>query len=157
MGTLKKKAGKRNGNGNGTKIAAEFAGLLEDLDALQLEAATKAAMISESLEGVHTNWTFPQAALQAALVLKAIKEVAEGAYKEFEKRAKGHIEAGGSFEPGKVAITFPETTRRNPKWKDEALALAELLEYNIDEYVEEVTDKYEPVTSVRVKLTESAG
>lgn len=152
MGT-KKVVKKR---GNGTKIAAQFKDLLRALDDLNAQTAEKAEGIAESLDGIHPNWTFPQSALQAALVLKQIQETAAAAYKRFEKQALKHSDASGGFEHGKVAITFPTTSRRSPSWKDEACALAEKLGMDKGEFIEEVQERAPVNESTRVKLTESA-
>lgn len=155
--TLKKRAKKKNGNGNGTKIAAAFATLSRQIDTLALEASTQCAMIEEGLEDVHRNWAFPQEALEAALILARLQKTVAAAYKKFEEQAKRHREAGGGFTDGRVAISFPETSSRRPKWKEEAVALAVAAGKSEKAYIKEVEQRTTPSTLVKVKLTENAG
>ncbi len=124
MGTVKvaKKRKAKNGNGRTGEAARKK---LDDLyDALEDVLETYSALV----ESVSPNDNVTQEQLHAACVLEHIVTTATSARKVFDARMLAHHELKGSFEVGKVAITFPESGgKRVPKWKQEAIDQANAL------------------------------
>lgn len=71
------------------------------------------------------NKPVPQAALLVSRAFEQMEKVAKAATEVFESRAKAIHETNGHFEVGRMAISFPDNGKRNPKWKDEACTKAE--------------------------------
>jgi hypothetical protein len=107
--------------------------------------------------------SFPQAAAEAALLLKAMEEAITAARKAFNEAAIGHRRSGGEFEPGRVAISFQDQERRTPSWQDVAVewakkdAFARSEPFSKTDYIESVKAQTKPVALTIVKLTENAG
>ena len=106
-----------------------------------------------------------QSALRLRLLLGDIADSIGDLCKSFDAHVKAHYEAGGDFEGGKVAITFPSTAPAcRPKWKEEAVRLAKELAalrgdvFDEVGFLNQIKEAYpatgEPTTSV--KLTVSA-
>lgn len=106
---------------------------------------------------------FPQAAAEAALILKTMEDMIAEARKAFNEAAIAHRKDGGSFEDGRIAISFQDQERRTPSWQDEAIALAAAAAlaagqpFSKNEYLEAVRAKAKPTAITIVKLTENAG
>ena len=104
---------------------------------------------------------FPQLVLRFALVIDiAISRLEK--YQEAIKGAVGaHYSSGGPFEVGKVAVTFPSSSKRSPKWKEEAQRLAHELAnlkgepFDAEKWADSVAGTYPLKESVSVKLVES--
>lgn len=137
--------------------------LFEIIDTTCLEASTNLTYFVEDVSRTTKSRQVTQSLLEAAVRVKRLRDEADAAYKAFEAMAKKHHEDGGSFSSGRVAITFPETVRRSPKWKDEAIKVAGELaeergeEFNVKEWVDMVIETYPTSTSQSVALVESEG
>jgi hypothetical protein len=159
-GVVKKKAGKAKIDaGTATVQPGALVSKLEAVADIIEGAAPVATML---LEDVASDVTFPQALLRAKLLLDGTLKKLKALGETIEARGKEHFTANGEFEPGKIAVTFPVTVRVAPKWKDEAIKLAEekaeLLDKEWDEavYVKGVQESYPASESMKMKLTESA-
>jgi len=107
--------------------------------------------------------SFPQAAAEAALLLKEMEESIGAARKAFNEAAIAQRKAGGAFETGRVAISFQDQERRTPSWQDVAVewakkdALARAEPFSKTDYVESVKAQTKATQVTIVKLTENAG
>jgi hypothetical protein len=126
---------------------------------LQLKA--KLDVFTSTLTHHATKDVFPQGVLEVGVLLERAAKMVKDAEGIFDDSAKLHKTTGGHFEIGRVAITFPETTKVSPKWKDEAciagraLCEAKGTSYDEEVFVKSVQSKYPATTSVSVKLTKS--
>jgi hypothetical protein len=104
----------------------------------------------------------PQSVLRFRLLLERAVDVLGKLRKVVDDRLKKFHDAGGAFAAGKVAITFPMSSTRRTKWKEEAIRLAarvaelEGKEFDADAYVKEITEATVPSISHSVELVESA-
>lgn len=177
-GTSKKKAGKGpaktkgamkkakpNGNGkNGLASAKAKVGAtvqVQTVEMLVVNVGDSLTCVQEFIESIESGVIFPQKLLEFGVLLERLAASVSTTRKAFDKKALGHKDSEGDFEHGKVAITFPETLRRSPKWKDEAThrarQLAEAAGETFDPKVfnAEIIESY-PTTVIRkVKLTVS--
>ena len=149
MGTVTRQvAQKRNGKSYGlTEMQNAHDDLLKAVDRLL-----------DNVEATDLNGTMPQKALASRLLLQSIEKAIKKRAEVVDARFLAHS-VDGKFETGKIAITFPQTIRRNPRWKEIAIGLRRELDGGeLDEkvYVTEITEDIEPSVSTRVKLTESA-
>lgn len=160
---VKKRPVKKNGrNGNGT---AALGRLQEALDLVRNTGESYIGLL-ESVHPKKDNVTQQQ--MESALVLDAIIEAAKHARGKFDVEALSHHGQRGSFETGRVAITFPLTAgRRSTKWKDVAVDKAQELaesigaDFGAENFDTEIKADARYTTvgedKVKVKLTVSAG
>lgn len=106
---------------------------------------------------------FPQAALDAMLVLDELAARIKKAAEAAEAAAIKHYTDKGQFEHGKVAITFKDTPKTSIAWKDiaadlaKAKALAANGTFDIKAFEEDMKKKFgKKTSSTAVKLTVSA-
>lgn len=103
----------------------------------------------------------PQSTLATLVRIDRLSDKVGGVLKTFKARALAIRDAGGTFEPGRVAVAFKEQERRNPAWKDEAVARAQALAaikgepFEPEAFVKSVQAKTEPSVSRSVDLVVS--
>lgn len=169
-GAMKK--AKPNGNGNSGIYAgvqavydaadkAEVAVQVHTVETLVKSVDSSLTGVQTFIESIESGVIFPQKLLEFGVLLERLAKSVATTRKAFDKKAVEHKTGEGSFEHGKVAITFPEAERRSPKWKDEATDRARQLaeaageEFDPKTFVAGVIDGY-PATIIRkVKLTVS--
>lgn len=101
---------------------------------------------------------FPQELLSLYKAMEAHKARIEGVMKRIETEAKAHKGRKGVFQDGRFEATFPVTSRVSPKWKDEAMRLAEELAAEKDEAFlaeaveNDIKSKYPATTSTGFKV-----
>jgi hypothetical protein len=114
--------------------------------------------------------SLPQELQSFALTNRRLKDLFTTTDKNFATTVLKHKEAGGVFEKPlteivgapSVALSFKETIRRTPRWKEEAMTFAEELADSLGEQFDrpkaeaEVIERTEPKTSLSVRLDESA-
>ena len=109
-----------------------------------------------------TDFAFPQAAAEAALLLKEMEDKIAEARKAFNEAAIAHRREGGSFENGRICVSFQDQERRSPSWQDVAVewakkdALARGEPFSKNDDLEAVKAQTKPTPITMVKLTENA-
>ncbi len=160
-GAMKK--AKPNGHGAHPKVGEVYDAVqVHTVETLVETVDSSLVGVQEFIESIEEGVIFPQKLLEFGVILERLAASVSKTRKAFDAKALGHKDTEGSFEHGKVAITFPETLRRSPKWKDEAtdrarqLAEAEGEDFDPKAFVADIITNYPPTVIRKVKLTESA-
>lgn len=127
MGTVKrvtKAAPKAKGKGsNGTPAPAPMPPPVEppSLDALATALEERLTAFAEGVRACPAVAPFAQAHVSTCLRLERLSRALGSAVGSVYTQALAHHTAGGAFEIGKVAVSFPtKGGSRSPSWKDEA-------------------------------------
>lgn len=105
---------------------------------------------------------FPQDGLRLIMWLRTAASSFKDSADALEALAEAHHAAKGSFEHGRMAILFKPTSKRSPKWKDEAIRLGRDLaalkkeEFDEEAFVEAILKGYPSVPGSETKIIESA-
>jgi len=158
----KKKAAKKAAKKSAIKKIAcpSLDAITESIDGVITEddPGTALMQVAKHLASLTESDAVSQDALEAYDALKAIETAVKKAVSAAKEQLVRKRDQGLGFEPGEYIISFPETTRVAPLWKNEAIATATLLAeergevFVADEYIEEIHSKYEPKTSVNVRV-----
>lgn len=126
------------------------------------EAKELIANVVDLMDSPGSSGVINQQHLEVALVAKEVAKLAKSVRAQFDEAAIAHHEQQGTFEPGEIAINFNQTSKRSPKWKDEACEQAQLLAheqgnklFRMEEFVKSASAKYpaKDSTSVQIKRT----
>jgi len=127
------------------------------------ELATAAAAIAEKIIAVKPERLMEQKLLVPLQRIEALADHMKSQVNAAKDALKKHIEGGGRFQAGPVAVTFPVTTRRTPPWKAIAVDTAKALfeekrwPFSVDGWVEQIVAKTPAATSTSCHLTLSEG
>jgi hypothetical protein len=176
-GAVKKKGATKKAKPNGKGLAAAQAEVSNGLASVKAKLGAKVQVrtvetlaedvgvsllgVQEFIESIEPGVIFPQKLLEFGVILENLGKAVTTTRKAFDAKALEHKAGEGSFEHGIVAITFPETERRSPKWKDEATDRARQLaeaageDFDPKKFAKEVTETYPVTVSRKVKLTVS--
>jgi hypothetical protein len=139
------------GLGATLKLALDSALKLADIAVAKLRAIA-------GKKGVAVEQQFLCATLAVEHAQKKLKKTTD----TLDELLQIHRDAGGTFEHGLFGIAFPETHKRSPKWKEEAIKLGRELAllkgetWNEDAFCRSIQESYPETTSVSSCITESA-
>jgi len=150
---------------NGNAKAKAKAVLTVDLDEshfVSLRAQFEDIWVKTMLvaSGLDASTQCSQVLLRGLYLAEELAKRVETLADELQAKVLAHADAQGAFEAGTLAVQIAETSRRNVRWKDEAIATGEALakeqgkDWDVKQFEETVSSKYPKSTSRKVKLIE---